>query len=380
VKRIGPARLFVVALWVAAGCSEAVYTLGRIPGDAPSSDASTSDAPNGNPDASGGSGDSGGSAGSGGNAGTGGLSGTGGTGGDAGPMCTVERAAAVRRGLNLYLMVDSSFAIALQPVWPQLTQGITAFVDDAANTGLGVGIQFYGAMCSEQFYATPRVPVAPLPGVAASIRTSFPAPVNGVAASISPAVEGGSNYAAMLETSDPDRETDLVIFSDGLFDTLTCGSGIVEATSAASLAFGRAPSIRTHVIAIDAGLLGVFTDLSPLDGLAAAGGSGTARRVQVDLASAAQIQAALQQLTDEAMPCAFKVPSGFVAARTALEWRVIPNQAPTIWPQVANVGACGNNAAVYPVSGSTYLQLCPTACATLHATPAGRLEMRQECP
>lgn len=369
----------LVALLVAAGCSEAVYTLGVLPGDAPLADASTSDAPNGNLDASGGSGASGGAAG---NAGSGGLSGAGGSGGDSGVLCAVKRAAATRKGLNLYLMVDSSFTLALQPVWGQLTQGITAFVDDMANAGLGVAIQFYGAMCSVSIYATPRVPVVVLPGGADAIRTSFPLPIDGVAAAIAPAVEGAARYAATLETTDVDRETDVVIFSDGLFDTLTCGSGVVEATTHAASAFGAVPSIKTHVIAIDAGLLDPLNmvDLTPLDGLAAAGGTTQARRVQVDLASAAQIQAALQQVTTSAQPCAFKIPTGFVPARTTIEWTVIPNQPATIWPQVANAAACGTSAATYPVSGSSYLQLCPTACATLHATPAGRVEMREECP
>jgi hypothetical protein len=368
VKRIGSAGVVVVMLSVAAGCSEAVYTLGRLSGDA-----STSDAPDSNGDASGGSG-------AGGAGGSGGASGVGGSGGDAGVMCSVRRAAGVRKGLNLYLMVDSSFAIALQPVWGQLTQGITAFVDDAANASLGVGIQFYGGLCSAASYATPKVAVSPLPGVAAAIRTSYPPPVNGVAASIAPAVQGAATYASSLETGDLDRETDVVIFSDGLFDQLTCGSGIVEATSFASVGLSASPSIKTHVIAIDAGVFGVLTDLAPLDGLAAAGGTVVAQRVRVDIGSSVQIKAALQTVAATAQPCAFKTPTGFVAARTTIEWRASPTGAPVVWPRVANLAACGSREAIYPAPGSSYVELCPSACATFKATSAGSVQMREECP
>lgn len=381
MKRIGPVWVVVVALSVATACSEAVYTLGRLPGDAPSSDASTSDAPIINDDASGGSGGAGGVSGAGGNAGSGGQAGAGG--GDAGVMCSVKRAPAVRKGLNLYLMVNNSFTIALQPVWGQIRAGIAAFVADVSNDGLGVGIQFYGGSCNASDYATPRVAVAPLPGVATAIDAAYLPPINGVAASIAPPVAGAATYATRLETGDPERETDVVIFSDGLFDSLTCGTGLPDAINEAAAAVAARPSIQTHVIALDTGFLLDplnTVDLAPLDGLAAAGGTTRATQVLLSPTSAPQIQSALQQLTNGAQPCAFKLPTGFAAARTSIEWTVIPNQPPTVWRRVANAGACGNSAAIYSVSGSSYLELCPNACATLRGTPAGRVEMREDCP
>lgn len=311
-----------------------------------------------------------------------GSSGSGGTGGTV--ACQVKRAEAEFKGLNLYLMVDSSIGIAFQPASVPINQAITMFVDDADNAGLGVGINFYGISCDPLVYATPRVAVSDLPGVATEIRSSFPpVPVMGVGAVIAATVNGAIQYAAALESGDRDRETDVLIIGDAFFD-FSCGEGINEAVGYARDGFTGTPSIKTHVIGIDASLIDPLntSDLTPLDNLAAAGGTGRARRVSVNVNSAGQIYDALKLAARSAQPCEVKQPDGSLIEHLEMEWLPDgdPIATPYIWPRLDNAAACGPRTGFYPSSNLAYLQLCPAACDTIRAGPRGTLSVREDCP
>lgn len=363
-------------LLLAVGCGDAVYTLGYLPGDGPGLDASISDGQVGKPDASGGTGGMGGGSGSGATGGSGGAGGT--------VACQVKRTEAEFKGLNLYLMVDSSIGIAFQPATVPINQAITMFVDDPDNAGLGVGINFYGVSCDPGTYAAPRVPVAELPAVAAEIRTSFPPiPLMGVGAVIAATVNGAVQYAAALEGGDRDRETDVLIIGDAFFD-FSCGEGINEAVAYARGGFTATPSVKTHVIGIDASLIDPLntSDLTPLDNLAAAGGTGRARRVTVSADSASQIYDALKLATRSAKPCEVKLPNGSVLEHLEMEWLPDgdPVSTPYIWPRLESAAACGPRTGFYPSSNLAYLQLCPAACDTIRAGPRGTLSVREDCP
>lgn len=346
-----------------------MYTLGQLPGDDVSRDASTSDGAGGAHDASGGTGGSGA---------TGGTGGSGGAAGTGGAACVPRLEPAIRKGLNLYFMVDNSVGLALQPAWFQTIDGIAAFVDDPANAGVGVGTRYFGVVCDPVQYATPAVEIAPLPGVAAAVKV-FPPPFNGLGAAIAPATTGAVLHAVDVERTQPERDTDAVLITDGIFD-LACGD-IATTKRAVAAALVGTPSVRTHVVAIDTRFDPAnLVDLTPLDEIAATGGTGSAHRIVVDGSAATSVQAALQAIRVAATPCAFKIPDGFATERTVLEWRATGSGRPLTWVQIANANGCGAQAAVYPVSNSTYLELCPVACEMFNASPDGTLQVREECP
>lgn len=313
------------------------------------------------------------------------MSGSGGNAGSGGTAaCQATRSEAEFKGLNLYLMVDNSIGIAFQPASVPINQGITMFVDDPANAGLGVGINFYGVSCEPLTYATPRVAVAELPAVAAEIRMSFPpVPLMGVGAVIAATVNGAIQYAAALESGDRDRETDVLIIGDAFFD-FSCGEGITEAVGYARDGFAATPSIKTHVIGIDASLIDPLnaSDLTPLDNLAAAGGTGRALHVSVSANSANQIYDALKFAARSAKPCEVKQPDGSVLEQLEMEWLPDgdPVATPYIWPRLTNAAACGPRTGFYPSSNLGYLQLCPAACDVIRAGPTGTLSIREDCP
>jgi hypothetical protein len=282
--------------------------------------------------------------------------------------------------LNLYLLVDDSLSVVLQPAWNSLTLALSAFVDDPKNTGLGVGIGYYGISCSAADYETPAVRVGPLPSIAQAIKASYPLPISGKA--ITPAITGALFYARTLVKSATDRDTAMVLVTDGIGDPI-CASSQSSAAQAVTTGYVDALSVKTYVIALGAGptLLDPanIVDLSPLDALADAGGTTRARRIEVNLSTNSELTTALDAITAAAMPCAYAIPAGVDASRAMLEWQP-EGAAPIEWPRVPNESACGNEAGVFVLSKAPgYLELCPAACTVVHAGVAGTVWVRSMC-
>ena len=290
--------------------------------------------------------------------------------------CSSDRRLTARKGLNLYLLVDDSLSVVLQPAWNSLTLAISAFVDDPGNTGVGFGIGYYGISCNGSDYMTPTVRVAPLPDPAQAIKSTYPLPISGKA--LTPAVTGALSYARSLVFADADRDTSMILVTDGIADPL-CGSTEASAAQAIAAGFQDPASVRTYVIALGAGptLLDPanIIDLSPLDALAAAGGTKQARRIEVNLSTNSELTTALDDTVTAALPCAYKIPSDVDPSRAALEWQSGTDVAP--WPRVSSAAACGDQPGCFVrKEAPTYLELCPKACAMLKATPHGTVFLR----
>jgi hypothetical protein len=294
--------------------------------------------------------------------------------------CVVKRLAAERRALNLLLLVDDSLSVVLQPVWNSLTAAISRFVDDPTNTGVGVGIEYYGLTCSAADYENPVVPIRPLPGNAANVKTSYPLPINGKA--IVPAMHGAFAYLRSVLQREPDSDAVLVLVTDGVLDPL-CGSTAAGAANEAMLGARGIPSMKTFVIALGAGptLLNPvgIVDLTPLDTIAAEGGTTKAAPVEVNASTNAELTLALDSVTKLGAPCAYAIPKGLDAARAELEWQPASGQAKVRWVRVSDGSACRGRAGVYEADSPGFLALCPSSCSALQASPRGSVWAVEPC-
>lgn len=299
---------------------------------------------------------------------------------DSGPdACPDDSRPAVRRALNLLLLVDDSLSVVLQPAWNSLTLAITAFVDDSRNAGLGLGIEYYGSSCTAGDYGAPNVRIAPLPGNAASIKASYPVPISGKA--LTPAVSGALSYLHVVAGSDTSRDAAMILVTDGIADPI-CGSTVTNASQEISAGHLATPSVATYVIALGAGptLLDPanLVDLSPLDDLAAAGGTTQATRIEVNLSTNTALTAALTSAAESATPCAFEIPSDMNANRALLEWH--DGTTTVEWPRVADAASCGTKVGAYVRKDLPgYLELCPSSCATLRTAAKGTVFVRSAC-
>lgn len=210
-----------------------------------------------------------------------------------GEICEADAYFGERKRLDIYMMVDDSGSMV--PWWPATIEAINMFFKDPSSAGIGVGVQFFGEECNAASYATPRVPIAPLPQNIPALEPAFPIiPISGTATL--PAMQGAITHARLWATEHPDATVIVLLVTDGLPDE--CNSTVENVTAAAREGFEGTPSIRTFVVGIG--------DIGALDAFAAAGGTGNALVTQAG--AGPQLVAALNKIRSAALPCDFALP------------------------------------------------------------------------
>jgi hypothetical protein len=98
------------------------------------------------------------------------------------------------KSLDIYVMLDDSGSMF--PWWPFTLDAVKQFVKAPESAGISMGFKFFGSddVCDPQAYATPAVPIAPLPDNAANIEAALPfMPIESTPTQ--PALQGAITYA-----------------------------------------------------------------------------------------------------------------------------------------------------------------------------------------
>jgi hypothetical protein len=274
-----------------------------------------------------------------------------------------------RKRLDIYMMVDDSGSMV--PWWLPTLEAINMFYRDPGSEGIGVGLKFFGSACEPEGYATPVVPIMPLPTHVEMLELAFPLiPVEGTATL--PAMQGAITHARSWATEHPDAKTVVLLVTDGLPDD--CNSTVENVTQVVAEGLSGEPSIQTFVVGLG--------DLTALNMFAVAGGTGQA--LVVEPGAAQQLTAALNQIRNAALPCEFKMPEGNGSAvqldRVNLRYTDPTGQQQTIGA-VANQGACdAAQGGWYYDNPATPTQLiaCAKSCEQLNA--GGEVKVVLGCP
>jgi EGF-like domain len=225
------------------------------------------------------------------------------------PTCAAETNPAQLVPLDLFFMIDRSASMTVDSKWGSVIAALQAFVGSADASGIGVGLQFFplapatsipttcsvdadcgiygpcrmqqgnkvctGSLapdtsCEPTDYATPEVAIATLPGVQSDVDTALGATLpEGAATPSEPAMEGAVSYATTWAQANPEHLVYIVFATDGLPTGCVLANTIQGTSDLAQSAFAGAPPVPTFVI-------GVGTELTSLDQIAAAGGTGQA--------------------------------------------------------------------------------------------------------
>jgi hypothetical protein len=309
------------------------------------------------------------------------------TAGDAGGCATLKKQAHLAP-VNLALGIDTSFSMDFESKWVNLSAALDAFVGDPASSGLNLGLQFFPLddTCAVSAYEALAVPVGPRATVAPLIEHAIAAqrPAGGT-----PTVQLLEGLIATLRTN-----TDagagvkpvIVLATDGVPDS-TClyapdggtPNSLANAEAIAKQAFSGTPSIPVFVI-------GVGSDLTALNGLAAAGGTGTATLVGVDLATTeAAFVTALNTIREQSLPCNLTLPEGTTGDPTETNVAYAPGSGATqSFVYVGSAATCAmapNNGWYFDDPNQpTEVILCPGACHAISADPEGTVDVVLGCP
>jgi hypothetical protein len=333
------------------------------------------------------------------------------SGGDSGPVdeagfntdsaCVSDRRQGEQIPVDLFFMVDITGSMKCplgaagqncevdpgppyDPVnrWTEESKALKAFLASPNNAGQGAGIAFFpaasGDACAAASYATPAVPIAPLPGAATALNAAIdmvmPAGNTPTVASIT----GALQYAASWATAHPDRKVAVVYSTDG-YPKGCNGNTIDAAATVAQMALAGTPSIPTYV-------LGVGPNLMSLNQIAAAGGTTQAYLVDTGQDVATQLAMALGSIRSRALTCDYAIPAPSMGA---LDYNFVNVQTtvgtagmPTLIKRVANAGACdGTMGGWYydDPNAPKVITLCPSTCMPLLSTVGSNLQVLIGC-
>ena len=301
--------------------------------------------------------------------------------------CGTVKKQAQQIPVDLVFGIDTSFSMDFENKWTSLSAALDSFVDDPASSGLNLGIQFFPLRdtCVVSAYEDLAVPLGPQATVAPAIRAAIEGKRM---AGGTPTVQLLQGLVAYVQANaKPGIKPIIVLATDGVPDA-TCLStpdggtpnSLANAEMVAASAFGGTPSIPTFVI-------GVGSDLTALNALAAAGGTTSATLVNVanDAGNAEQAFIdALNAIRQQAVPCNFALPSGSIDP-TLTNVVYTPGTGPE--QTFVYVGTAANCSKA-PSDGwyfdnptqPTQVILCSGACNVVKADPSAEVDVELGCP
>ena len=281
--------------------------------------------------------------------------------------------------VDLFLMMDRSESMTYEHGdgirWDGVRDAVAAFVDHPQAADIGIGFGYFNlnggvdeaGNCNAGDYADPVVAI----GLPADTGEEILSVMDGLALQgwtpTLPALEGAIEYAKEYHADHPERETVVVLVTDGMptLCSMEEDTGILTLIAeAAAEGYSSDPSIRTYIVGIAAGF--------NLNSWARAGGTGEAYVVDETEDVSTALLDRLLTLSSSALACNFELPPLDTASQ-----EVDPNQVvvtfdsplgdPEEIPRVSSEEACASSS-----YGGWYfkdpdspmqISLCPCTCA-----------------
>ncbi|MBK8482736.1 MAG: VWA domain-containing protein [Proteobacteria bacterium] len=306
------------------------------------------------------------------------------------------------RPLDMLLAVDTSGSmdypdpddpVGASSKWVAVSEAINAFVAEPDFAGLGVGLQYFPLLpsaCDVSRYAVPAQGIATLPAAGAAIADSLEKRGRSGLTPIVPVLEGVTDYMRKWATDHPERRPIIVLATDGVPDTSCLNDrqaagavGGLPNTLANAAAVARAAARGTPSLSVF--VVGVGKQLTALNEIAAAGGTGSAVLVDAAQNPEQAFLAALADIRRRAVFCELDIPAenrpridfGRVNVRLSYQGRSED------FGSVGSPAGCERN----PGRGWHYddpdsptkIVLCEQACDRVQARVGGRLDVIFGC-
>lgn len=236
-----------------------------------------------------------------------------GTGGNNGPACAAQSAVAERAPAYIYFLFDKSGSMddggADKKLFP-VEAALTSFLKADSSKGISASLTLFPAQktgdqanCSSDTYKTPVVSLSPLPEKAQAIIDKLPKTTDlgdtTAGTPTRPAVAGLLPVAVQNTVTNKDGKTVVIMLTDG--DPNKCNSN--EVSNVETELKKYKDKVPTYVIGIG--------DVTSLDKIAAAGGTGAALIVSVGDAAKTQreLSEKIEQIRLSALSCDVAIPA-----------------------------------------------------------------------
>jgi hypothetical protein len=285
-------------------------------------------------------------------------------------------------------MLDQSLSMA-DPVpggtkWTQITQSLSAFIDQAPATNFSLGLQYFGLpakaspnsttgfvdSCNVDDYARPEVEIGPPTAESRkALKDSMALHWPGSNTPTEPALRGALAYAKSWATDHPEAVTAIVLATDG--EPYGCSSSTEGTAAAAAEGASGSPPVFTYVIGVGAGL----ASLAPI-----AEKGGTRAPILVDDSTDLRggFNGALDHVRGaEALPCRYEIPhpdDGQKLDFSLVNVTFTPGSGAEMGRRltllrVVDSSVCDRAAGWYydRADEPTEIRLCPTLCSEVNS-------------
>jgi uncharacterized protein len=304
-----------------------------------------------------------------------------------GDTCAADTAEVKPVGLDIALLVDTSYSMDFELRWQYVKGALLSFVSTNGADDLGLSLQFFPlrAQCDVNEYALPALPMANVADARMAVEATLNARRMSGGTPIVQALQGMGDYASAWAKAHADRKTVVVLATDGVPDETCAGmssmppNDLANAASTAKALAGASPSIPVFVI-------GVGAELDALDAIARAGGTDRAVLISDGVNAQKEFLDALQSIRRKSLACEYVVPD---AKKGAIDFRTVNveftegRRAAATFFYVGDADGCR----LKPDEGWYYddpaapseVVLCPATCDRVAEVEAARIDIAYGC-
>ena len=310
--------------------------------------------------------------------------------------CAGQPFIAEGRQTDFFMMMDSSGSMETLDMgqtasrWDNLATAIRGFVNDAANAGMLLGLDFFpegGAspLCNVTDYTNVDVPMGELPMNANAIITALNGRMRFGGTPTGPALQGAIQSARTYQVANPSRTLGVLLLTDG--QPTGCGVSTANPTGPAVMAAQAGatgmPPIKTYVF-------GIGPETGNLDAIAAAGG--TTKAYLATSSSPTDVAKALADIRKSSQGCDYQIPKPEGGTLDPYRVNVSVREGTSgnffELSYVVNAQGCNGNPNnpqgfgwYYDNSFSpTKITLCPNTCGPLQAADGSQVNVVLGCP
>ncbi len=300
--------------------------------------------------------------------------------------------------LDVFVMLDKSGSMACpaaddscqNPVtpmppsrWDAVSTAMNGFASSPQAAGVGIGLGIFPLTeglgtpsCSAAAYASPTVPIAPLPGNATAVSNAIAATMPGGGTPTTPALQGAISYARTYTIAQHGKRSAAVLFvTDGTPTGCGTGNTIAAAALAAKDGYDGAPRTRTFVVGMG--------DTASLAQVALAGSGGAQDYIPTMGDVTGTLTAALSAIT-HMITCQYslRVPPGTTFDPNLVNVEVSLGGGPMRLGKVSGATTCGAAGGWYYDDNLNpmLITLCPQTCDPLKSNPNSTVQVLVGCP
>jgi hypothetical protein len=227
-----------------------------------------------------------------------------------GETCATSSAEVALTPLDMALGVDTSYSMDFDDKWAHVRGALKVFVNNPNYANMGVSLQFFPVrqQCNVELYGVPDVAMQVLPGVAPAFTSAVDAQRMFGGTPLVQVLEGMLGYLRDWAGAHPGRKPVIVLATDGIPDD-TCSASDIDPPNTLENAVAIAKSAYTGEPSIPVFVIGVGEELSALNRIADAGGTGTAAVLSTGANVTQEFLAALDGIRTSALSCEYEIPA-----------------------------------------------------------------------